>query len=95
MLAAISPMIVWAVFFATVYSVQGLGCARGWDPGVLTGALLGLSAVALAFVVGQGVRAWPRRESFYARVMGLLAVLAAIAVVLTALPVVMLDPCSP
>ena len=95
MLAAISPMIVWAVYFVTAYSVQGLGCARGWSDGTTTGALLALSVVALAVVAGQGVRAWSKRAEFDGRVGFVLAVLAGIAIVLNALPIVMLEPCAP
>lgn len=101
MLAAISPMITWAVYFVVVYSLQGLGCVRGWDrigalgTNLLTLTLLALSVAALGVIASQGARAWSRRATFEGRLMGALAVLAAIATVLNVLPVMLLEPCVP
>lgn len=100
MLAAISPMIVWATYFVLVYAVQGIGCDRGWDrigwlgSNALTVTLLALTVAALAAIGMLGARAWSRRVGFEGRVMGVLAVVAAIATVYVALPTMMLEPCA-
>ncbi len=47
LVATIGSMIVWAVWFALVYALAGVGCEAGWDERPLLGANL-LSIVLLA-----------------------------------------------
>ncbi|MEX0900131.1 MAG: hypothetical protein WD081_05515 [Gammaproteobacteria bacterium] len=99
MLAAITPMITWAVYFVVVYAVQGLGCDQAWNRSLLLGTnaltltLVVLTVAALALITWQGARAWPRRSGFQGRVAFALAVLAVLATAFTGIPIVMLEPC--
>ena len=100
MFAAISPMIVWAVYFVTLYALQGLGCDQAWHRLLLGGTnsltvvLAALTAVTLAVLAAQAATAWPRRAAFEGRVLFALAVFAAIATAYAGIPVVMLEPCA-
>ena len=94
MLAAISPMIVWAVYFVTLYALQGLGCELAWPPNTLTLAFALLTGVTLVVLGAQARTAWPRRAAFHGRVQLALAVFALIATAYAAIPVLMLEPCA-
>lgn len=102
-----APMAVWALHFVIVYSVQGLGCVEAWNQAMVTTALLLLTVVALAAIAWLGWRAHraaaacagsddadARRRRFVALVTGLLAVLSIVAVVFTAIPILLLPPCA-
>lgn len=60
----VAPMVVWAVHFVVVYSVQGLACAHGWQRTTFAGHaavtwwLLLLTAASLAGAAAFGVRGW-------------------------------------
>lgn len=99
MLAAILPMITWAVYFVVAYSAQGVGCDQAWNRTLLLGtnaltlALVALMVAALALIAWQGARAWPHRAGFHGRVTLVLAALALLATAFTGIPIVMLEPC--
>lgn len=69
LLGAILPMIVWAVYFAAVYALQGLGCTEGWNRTTLAGvnaltATTGaLTAATLALIAWLGHRGRTARRS--------------------------------
>ncbi len=97
-----SPFAVWALHFVLVYSIQGLVCARGWP---LAAAWAGIAAVTLpafAAVAWLGLRAWRRAQAadlagekrFAARLVAMLSLLAALAMVFTILPTLLLTPCE-
>jgi hypothetical protein len=60
----VAPMVVWAVHFVVVYSVQGLACAHGWQRATFAGQaavtwwLLLVTAVMLAAAAAFGIRGW-------------------------------------
>lgn len=64
LLGMISPMIVWAAYFVSIYALQGLGCAEGWQLRPLLGSnrltvsLSVLSVIALAAIAWTGWRGW-------------------------------------
>lgn len=99
MLGAISPMIIWAVYFVLVYSIQGVGCDQAWNRSLLLGTnaltltLVVLTTAALVLIVWQGARAWPRRSGFHGRVALVLSLLAGLATAFIGIPIVMLEPC--
>lgn len=78
LLGVISGMIVWALWFVTVYALGGLGCDEGWNhvavPGgnALSLAMLLATALALLLIAGcalRGYQGW--RRGAEARVPGL------------------------
>ncbi len=58
-----APMLLWALHFVLVYSLQGLACVEGWQHvrlaglAVVTWWLLGVTLAILAAQVALGVRA--------------------------------------
>lgn len=61
----ISAMVVWAVYFAAVYALAGVGCEAGWHrrrlvpfDNLLTASMVGLTAVALLSIAWCGWRGW-------------------------------------
>lgn len=58
------PAVIWALYFAVVYSVQGAGCADAVQPpgpegfGPLRAVLTILTLVALAAIAGTGLWSW-------------------------------------
>ena len=58
------PAVIWALYFATVYSVQGAGCADAVQPpgpggfGTLRAVLAVLTLLALAAIAGAGLWSW-------------------------------------
>lgn len=60
----VAPMVVWAVHFVAVYSLQGLACAQGWQRAMFAGYpavtwwLLLLTAAMLATAAAFGIRGW-------------------------------------
>lgn len=95
-------MLAWGLHFAAAYSLQGLGCARGWGDGPTRAAMAAATALALAAVAWIGMRAWRRVRAsggradgtFAARVVAILSLLAAVAIGFTALPMFLLLPCE-
>jgi hypothetical protein len=107
--AMISAIIVWALHFVLVYAVVGLSCERPFTLGrggaglwLVTATLLALAAVVGIGLAALGVWRRERRHSdqaatrrrFMAAVAGLLAILSAIAIIMTVLPVVLLPSCD-
>lgn len=97
-----APMVWWALHFVSVYSLQGLVCARGWSEpaGIAVIALLTLaawSAVAWNGLHGRRVLQVaddePHGTRFAARLVTWLSVLSAVAITFTVLPVLLLPPC--
>lgn len=77
LLGVISGMIVWALWFVTVYALGGIGCDEGWNhidvPGgnALSLAMLLSTAVALLLIAWcalRGHQGW--RRGVEARVSG-------------------------
>lgn len=64
LLGAISAMIVWAVWFAAVYALVGLGCEEGWQQrrvlgtDLLSAALAASTLLALLLMAWSGARGW-------------------------------------
>ncbi|ADV27256.1 membrane protein, putative accessory subunit of cytochrome c oxidase [Pseudoxanthomonas suwonensis 11-1] len=101
-----APMAVWALHFVVLYSLQGLTCGEGWNPRSSFWAMVALTIPALAVIAWLGLRALrtaraaasgepaARRARFAAQATGLCAVLAAVAVLFTVVPVLLLPVCS-
>ncbi|MDH5833608.1 hypothetical protein [Luteimonas kalidii] len=95
-------MLAWGLHFAAVYSLQGLGCARGWGDAATRLAMGVATALALAAVGWIGLHAWRRLRAhaaradgaFAARLVAILSLLAAVAIGFTALPMFLLLPCE-
>ncbi|QDH71124.1 hypothetical protein [Marilutibacter alkalisoli] len=98
-----APMLPWALHFVAIYSLQGLVCARGWNQ---VGGVVGMLALT---VLAWGATAWlgalgrralaaaaddPGATRFAARLVVWLSLLSAVAILFTALPVVLLAPCE-
>ena len=99
------PMLVWALHFVAVYSLQGLACAGHASRPAAIAAMLGLTVLAWLAIAWLGLRALrARREAgndahgrlrrFATTVTALLAPLAAMAVLFTAMPILLLPPCA-
>lgn len=60
----ILPAVIWALYFAVVYAVQGAGCAGALDPadaaqsGPLRSVLLVLTLIAAVAIAAVGVWSW-------------------------------------
>ncbi|WP_202844687.1 hypothetical protein [Luteimonas saliphila] len=97
-----APMAAWALHFAAVYILQGLGCARGWADGSTRIAMGASTALAFAAVAWIGTHAWRRLRAagdagetrFVARLVAILSLLAALAIAFTSLPMFLLLPCD-
>ena len=104
----IAAMIVWAVYFVAVYASVGLHCERpqalGAGPLQWLLGLSTLAALGVALLLGAAaLLAWKRcdghagaangRLRFMAAVSGLLALIAVLAILMTALPILLLAPC--
>jgi hypothetical protein len=85
--------IAWAVHFAAIYAAAGLACARAM-PGLVPWA------IGLATVVAVGAclvflrREWPRREELEAWLAATLSAFALAAIVVQAIPILVLSPCT-
>lgn len=121
----VSSMVVWALHFVTIYSLQGLACAEDVLRAPLAGrdqafwvlmALTVLALLAIAWIGLRGLAAWRatapargpavgkapvesadagiRRRHFTAAVTALLALMSAIGVVFTAIPILLLPTCA-
>ncbi len=107
LLGVCAPLLLWAIHLVAVYSLQGLACS-GQADGVLGGdsrlrlLLVVLSITLLALVTGQAWRAGRMRRAttpgqtaaFLPAATLLAAVVAAIAIVFTTVPILMLAPCE-
>ncbi|AKC85430.1 hypothetical protein [Pseudoxanthomonas suwonensis] len=101
-----APMAVWALHFVLVYSVQGLACAEGWNQPGARWTMLGSTVLALLAIAWLGLRARRaaaaadapdaavRRRRFTALATALLSLLAAVAVLFTTVPILLLSPCA-
>jgi len=111
-----APLIVWAVHFVTVYSLQGIACAQQvWRTRIagmesVTWALWAVTAAALLLIAYEGLRAkrihraWrahaedgraaPDRQRFIALLSLLVAIVAAVGVTFTVVPVALLPTCA-
>lgn len=94
LLRACTGLIVWAGIFSLLYAIEGMGCANGWNPGVLRGALV---AIWLAGIAGLGWlswRWWPKRGVALVEWMaGVVAVIGLVSTFWTGLPVAILSAC--
>ena len=99
------PMLVWALHFLVVYVLQGLACAGHAGREAAVAAMLGVTVLAALAIAWLGLRArhaarsaghdaGGRRHRFAATVTALLAVVAAIAVLFTTVPILLLPPCA-
>lgn len=85
--------IAWALHFAVIYGVTALACARGmagvvpWTIGLAT-LVAGAACLVLTWM------GWQRRDEFEAWLSATLAALALFAIVLQAVPVLMVTPCG-
>lgn len=108
-LGAISAMIVWAAQFPAVYGAQATACVRAPAVAMLLGRpvvpalVLGVTALSLFVVTVIGLRAWRRLRSglagedppqFAVWMTAAIALLAGLAIVWAALPVLILRPCA-
>jgi hypothetical protein len=84
---------IWALHFAAAYGFTALACARGWEaavPWVVGGATLAaVGAIALLTLA-----LWPRRAHFIEWMAIAVAALALVAILLEAVPVMMVPPCA-
>lgn len=61
---SVSSLVVWAVHFAAVYSLVGVGCNHGWHrvsligTNALTMLLAALTVPALVLIAWIGLRGW-------------------------------------
>lgn len=108
LVGACAPLLLWALHFVTVYSVQGLFCADrvdhvGWIQGAtVSGMLIALTLATLAWAAWMGWRAHRLRHTvagdtragFLAGTTRLTSVLAVIAILFTAAPLLLLTPCE-
>jgi hypothetical protein len=105
----VGALVVWALYFVLVYALVGLHCERPFDLGrdALRAWLLASTLVALGAALAIGAGAWAtgrraleqagpaaRRQRFMAAVAALVALLATISILLTALPLVLVAPCT-
>ncbi len=104
---ALVAFLVWLLHFGFAYGAHALGCARGWASSPMWGVpvvplVVGIATVvALGAVVAILVRAVLRVRGapsgtgrFVDQVTAGLAALALVAIVFTALPVLMVSPCE-
>jgi len=104
--AMIAAMIVWAVHFVLVYAIVGLHCERPLTlaraPAALWLLLSTVLALATALAIGIAARQrWNRfgaktaspRERFMTAVAGTLAVIALLAIGMTAVPMLLQPSC--
>lgn len=94
MLTIPAGVIVWALHFMVIYGFTALACARGLPlsavPWVVALATLAAAAVCIRIVLA-GLRASERFESWMSAA---LAGLALLAIVLEALPALMVPICA-
>ena len=106
-LPALAAFLIWMLHFGFAYGVHALGCARGWASSPLWGVPAVPLVVAIATVAALGavgailagalVRLRGRAAGtsrFLAQLTVGLAALALVAIAFTALPVLMVSPCS-
>ena len=97
-----SPFAIWALHFVLVYSIQGLVCARGWAVAAAWAGMALVTLPAFVAVAWLGLRARRRAQAadvagekrFAARLVAMLSLLAALAMVFTILPALLLNPCE-
>ena len=87
--------------FGVVYGFTALSCERGWDSSVIIGVVLGSAALALALnalVVLAGLRRMRKPDAGAAPFLGglgaAIAALSSLAVVLEAIPTLVLPVCA-
>jgi hypothetical protein len=101
--ALLSPLLVWGAYFLYAYILVALACARGWSDALLM-PLLGLGSVAALvslLLLGRTFRERLRRarsadpDACLTLRAGLVStLLAGIATVWTALPILLVPPCE-
>lgn len=102
LLRAISGLIGWALAFSTLYAVQGLSCALGWDETRLVG--IGASRIILigiytAWVLLLAWLCWhfrPQRRSneLMAWLAFACAIVGLVSTIYTGLPVLIATACN-
>lgn len=94
LLRACTGLIVWAAVFSLLYAVEGLGCAGGWDTGVLRAVLVAIWAVSVAGLGWLSWRWWPKRGDVLIDWMaGAIAVIGLVSTIWTGFPVMILSAC--
>lgn len=67
LVGVISGMIIWAVWFVTVYALTGVGCDAGWNRMVLPVGINLLTVVLLSSVIAAlGLIGWCGRTGYVA-----------------------------
>lgn len=90
---ALAPAL-FLVHFGAVYAFNALACRFGGLPSV-TAVVLALTAIAAAVLLWRGTRARSRgRGGFVAHTVHGVCVLAALGMLLVALPVLLVAPCA-
>ena len=88
--------LIWAVHFAAIYAMTSLLCARGAARGVVVGAVVVVTLLALAatiaVIVTSGKAA--QRDGFLPWIATGVAALAALAIVWEALPALLVPACQ-
>jgi len=84
--------IVWALHFTAIYTATALACARG-APGVVPWAIGGATVLAIGACLVLVRAGWKRQGDFEAWLSATLAGVALFAIVLQALPALMVTPC--
>lgn len=88
-----SGVILWAAHFAIVYGGTALACARDM-PGMVPVTIGVATLVASVLAVAVFLRQWRHRETFEAWLGAWLAALALFAILLEAVPVLIVPPCG-
>ena len=84
--------IAWALHFTAIYTATALACARA-TPGLVPWAIAAATLVAIGACLGLMHAGWKRHDDFEAWLSATLAGMALFAIVLQALPALMVMPC--
>lgn len=102
LLRAISGLILWAMAFSSLYALQGLACAQGWDNVAYAGVSAARLGLVLLYAGWTGASLWlcwhsyPRaaHRDFLARLAFACAVIGLLSTIYTGAPVVATTVCS-
>lgn len=102
LLRAVAGLIGWAVGFSTLYAVQGLSCALGWDEAPIIGISVARLILILVYVGWVGLLAWlcwylrPQgdRPDLLARLATAGAVIGLVSMLYTGMPVLAARTCA-
>lgn len=94
LLRACTGLIAWAAIFSLLYAVEGMGCANGWDAGVLRAALVAIWLTGVAGLAWLVWRWWPERGGALVEWMaGVIAIVGLISTIWTGFAVTILSAC--